>query len=118
LYLCFIKQRSNEAALKIKKVSNMKNFFESDQYTEFCVGNEIWAFGNTPENITEETPHRFVGRDNTWGDGTEEEMELPITDGHGTREYVSGRVYVGAKHELCGTTAEEKISRFNTFNIG
>lgn len=95
----------------------MKNFFQSEQYTEFYTEQgDVWVFGNTPDNIDESTPHQFVARDNSWGDGTEHKIELPVTDGHGTREWVTGRVYVGVKHELIGTTAEEKIRKFYNFN--
>ena len=96
----------------------MKKFFNSDEYTEFFIPetNEIWVFGDAPENISENTPHQFVGKDPHWGDGTEETVELPITDGHGTREYVTGRVYVASPGELSGTTAETQISKFWKFN--
>ena len=109
-YLCTINHE--------KKKNAMKKFFNSDEYTEFFVPetNEIWVFGDTPENITESTPHQFVGKAPHWGDGTEETAELPITDGHGTREYVTGRVYVASPGELSGTTAESQISKFWKFN--
>lgn len=96
----------------------MKNFFKSEQYTElFTENSEIWVFGDTPENINENTPRQFVSRDNSWGDGTEQEMELPVTDGHGTTEWVKGKIYIGEKHELLGTTAETNICRFFNFNV-
>lgn len=94
----------------------MKQFFQSEKYTEFYTKNgEVWVFGDTPENINENTPHQFVARDNSWGDGSEKTAKLPITDGHGTREWVNGKIYVGEKHELIGTTAEEKIRNFYNF---
>lgn len=96
----------------------MANFFHSDTYTEFFISetNEVWVFGDRPANITEETPHQFVARDSSWGDGTEQEMELPITDGHGNREWVTGRFYVGEPCELRGTIAGDKIAQFYAFN--
>ena len=96
----------------------MKNFFQNDQYTEFFnpETNEVWVFGDTPENITKETPHQYVGKDPSWGDGSEEEMELPVTDGHGIREMQKGRVYVGEKFELIGTAAENNVAKFYNFN--
>lgn len=94
----------------------MKNFFQSEQYTEFFTeSGEVWVFGDTPENITENTPHQFVARDPSWGDGSEKTSKLPITDGHGNREWVNGKIYVGGKHELIGTTAEKNIAKFYKF---
>jgi len=96
----------------------MKDFFQNKSYTEFFNPNtaEIWVFGDTPENISENTPHQFVAVDPNWGDGTETEMELPVTDGHGQRELQTGRVYVGQNYEILGTTAEKQISEFWKFN--
>lgn len=96
----------------------MKDFFQNDQYTEFYTENgEVWVFGDTPDNITEETPHQFVDRDNHWGDGTEVAGTLPVTDGHGRREWVEGKIYIGEKYEIAGTTAEKKISEFYNCNM-
>lgn len=97
----------------------MANFFQNaDAYTEFFVPqtNEVWVFGDRPENITAATPHIFVTRNPSWGDGTELEMELPITDGHGTREMAIGKVYVGSPSELVGTTAGANVVSFWVFN--
>lgn len=99
---------------------NMKNFFQNpDTYTEFLntKTGEVWVFGDAVEKITEQTPCMFVGADPRWGNGDEQEAILPVIDGHGNVEYVSGRVYEGTPGELEGTTAEKNISKFYTFNI-
>lgn len=59
----------------------------------------------------------FVGVDPTWGNGDEQEAILPVIDGHGNIEYVSGRVYESTPVELEGTTAEKTIAKFYIFNI-
>lgn len=96
----------------------MKNFFDSDYYTEFWNPdtNEIWVFGDKLENITEKTPHQYVDRIVGWGDGSEATVELPVTDGHGQREMQKGKVYVGMDFELVGTTAEQQVRRFYNLN--
>lgn len=100
------------------KVSTMKNFFQSNQCTEFYnpTTNELWVFGDKPENITELTPHIFVSRTTEWGDGSEKKIELPVTDGHGQRENQEGLIFVSSPDDLLGTTAETAIRRFWIFN--
>jgi len=97
----------------------MNNFFNSDRYTEFFnpETNEIWVFGDEPGNITEKTTCLFVGKDPHWNTNSLPESELPVIDGHGNSELQSGVVYVGEKSELCGTTAENMISKFYNFNV-
>lgn len=97
----------------------MKNFFQSEAaYTEFFNPStgELWVFGDKPENITEDTPHQFVGVAVAWGDGTENKMSLPVTDHHGQREYQTGFFYIGSPSELVDTVAAEKIAHFYNFN--
>ena len=97
-----------------------QNFFQNrETYTEFFnpETSEVWVFGDILENITEQTPCMFVAVDPTWGSGDEDEMPLPVVDGHGNIEYVKGRVYQGSPGELDGTTARKAIEKFYTFNL-
>jgi len=96
----------------------MNNFFQSDTCTTFWNPNtcELWIFGDAAERITEKTPHIFVDRVTQWGDGSEEETELPVTDGHGNREWQTGKIYECDPAENNGTTAESAIKKFWNYN--
>lgn len=96
----------------------MKNFFKDEFATEFFVPdtNEIWVFGAEVNEIDLNTPHIFVGRDPHWAHDGKMTAYLPITDGHGNREYVSGFFCTPFAYELAGTTAETAISKFWNFN--
>jgi hypothetical protein len=93
-----------------------RNFFNGKRATEFRdINDDVWIFGDKLENIDLSTNHLYICKDVTRYDG-DIKTNLPITDGHGTREWIQGEACEIETWEILGTAAEQKIKELYICN--
>jgi hypothetical protein len=95
-----------------------KNFFLSPYYTEFFLteAEECWIYGDQVDNIDENTPRLCLGAYDEEVSGLTIETTLPITDGHGGVEFVTGFPFEGLSVDL-GCFRADKISQWYNCNL-